>query len=170
MKEITLTKSQLVGKAYELYANEVLSIFLIYNIRREDAEDLMQEVFIKVLGVDIICESTLKGLVMTAAFNIRKDYLRKQAFRRGALEKMHIDVVDNYSNESTVIANDILHVESIIAKNCLNEVNNKVYMLSRYQEMNTTEIADEIGLNLRNVDSRLYYIRKIMRKKLSCAL
>lgn len=41
MKEITLTKSQLVGKAYELYANEVLSIFLIYNIRREDAEDLM---------------------------------------------------------------------------------------------------------------------------------
>ena len=43
-------------------------------------------------------------------------------------------------------------------------------MLSRYQEMNTTEIADEMGLNLRNVDSRLYYIRKIMRKKLSCAL
>ena len=43
-------------------------------------------------------------------------------------------------------------------------------MLSRYQEKNAVEIADEMGLGLRSVESRLYYTRKIMRKKLACAL
>ena len=170
MKEPKLTKSQIIGKAYELYAHEVLAIFLHYNICIDDAEDLMQEVFVKVLGVDVICESTLKGLVMTAAFNIRKDYFRKRAFRRGVLENIQTEVVDNYNNESTIIANDILRVETMIVNKYLNEVNSKVYMLSRYQEKNAVEIADEMGLGLRSVESRLYYTRKIMRKKLACAL
>ena len=81
---------------------------------------------------------------MTAAFNIRKDYFRKRAFRRGVLENIQTEVVDNYNNESTIIANDILRVETMIVNKYLNEVNSKVYMLSRYQEKNAVEIADEM--------------------------
>ena len=86
------------------------------------------------------------------------------------MENIQTEVVDNYNNESTIIANDILRVETMIVNKYLNEVNSKVYMLSRYQEKNAVEIADEMGLGLRSVESRLYYTRKIMRKKLACAL
>ena len=68
---------QLVGKAFASYRNEVLSVFLQYGISMEDAEDLTQNVFLKLLGVDIVHEESLKALVMVTALNLRKDYCRR---------------------------------------------------------------------------------------------
>lgn len=167
MNKTANTKSELVSKAYESYADEVMSLFLQYNICREDAEDLVQEVFMKVLNVDTLCGDTLKGLVMVAAYNIRKDYFRKKLFRRAALQSMPKVCESCNSDEMNIVANNIIDIEKQIASNLLNETNNKVYSLCRYAERTSAEIADEMGLDLRNVESRLYYARKIVRSKLA---
>ena len=170
MEENILTKSELVGMAYRNYANEVLSIFRQYNICEEDAEDLVQEVFIKVLGVETLCTDTLKGLVMVAAFNIRNDYFRRKAFRRKALEKMPESDELSCACIAKVESDNIVEIETAIAKKNLNDINFKVYTMSRYEELTTTEIAERLGLEVRAVESRLYYSRKVVRRTLACAL
>lgn len=170
MKEELLTKSELVGQAYINYANEVMSLFRQYNICEEDAEDLVQEVFMKVLCVDTLCTETLKGLVMVAAFNMRNDYFRRKAFRRKALEKMpEIDEL-SCACMAKVESDNIVELETAIARESLNEINFKVYSMSRHEELSSTEIAELLNLEVRTVESRLYYSRKVVRRRLSCAL
>ena len=45
----------------------LLAIFLKANIPEEDARDLVQEVFVKILTIDIILPEGLKGLAITIA-------------------------------------------------------------------------------------------------------
>ena len=172
MTNSNLNQSQIISQAYTMYAEEVKSLFLQYNISKEDTEDLLQEIFIKLLGVDIIRPETVKSLIMVAAYNMRKDYFRKKAFRNKALANIHIDDMPLASThgESEIVADDIKNLELKIVSNTLNAVNNKVYSLSRFEEKTSAEIADEMGLELRNVESRLYYSRKLIRRKLACAL
>lgn len=164
------TKSELVGRAYVDYANEVFALFKQYNICDEDVEDLVQEVFIKVLGVDTLCAETLKGLVMVSAYNLRNDYFRRQAFRRRALEAM--PTIDEWSNHgiAKVEADNIIEIENAIAEKCLSSANYKVYTMCRYDDLSATEIAEELGVILRSVESRLYNSRRVVRQKLAKAL
>lgn len=170
MNPDNLTKSELVGKAYVDYANEVFALFKQYNICDEDVEDLVQEVFIKVIGVDTLCADTLKGLVMVAAYNLRNDYFRRQAFRRKALKTM--PTIDEWSNLSMakVEAGNIIEIENAVAEGSLNSQNYKIYTMSRYNGMSATEIAEVLDLGERIVESRLYYSRKIVRQKLAKVL
>lgn len=165
-------QSQIISKAYIMYAEEVKSLFLQYNISKEDTEDLLQELFVKLLGVDMIRPETIKSLLMVAAYNMRKDYFRKKAFRNKALANIHIDDMPTTTTygEDIVVADDIKNLELKIVSNALNNINIKVYSLSRFEEKTSAEIADEMGLELRNVESRLYYSRKLVRSRLACAL
>lgn len=172
MTNSNLNQSQIISQAYTMYAEEVKSLFWQYNISMEDTEDLLQELFIKLLGIDMIRPETIKSLIMVAAYNMRKDYFRKKTFRNKALASIHIDDMPTTTTygEDIVVADDIKNLELKIVSNTLNPINKKVYSLSRFEEKTSAEIADEMGLGLRSVESRLYYIRKIMRKKLACAL
>ena len=63
-----------------------------------------------------------------------------------------------------------MELETAIARESLNETNFKVYSMSRHEELSSTEIAELLNLEVRTVESRLYYSRKVVRRRLSCAL
>lgn len=166
-------QSEIVSNAYVMYADQVKALFLQYNISNEDADDLLQELFIKILGVETLRSDTIKSLIMVAAYNMRKDYFRKKTFRNNALANMkaRCDLyISSSYDESAIIANDIKHLEMRVVANTLNTINCKVYSMSRFEEKTSAEIADEMGLDLHCVESRLYYSRKLVRRKMACAL
>lgn len=172
MKSNNLNQSEIITNAYVMYADQVKSLFLQYNISKEDAEDLLQEIFIKILGVETIRQDTIKSLVMVAAYNMRKDYFRRKAFRNKALANIGTEDIPTSSSydEATILANDIKSLEMKVVANTLNKINCKVYSMSRFEEKTSAEIADEMGIDLHCVESRLYYSRKLVRRKLACAL
>lgn len=161
---------QLVGKAFASYRNEVLSVFLQYGISMEDAEDLTQHVFLKLLGVDIVHEESLKALVMVTALNLRKDYCRKQAFRRKSLAAMDTPDTIQHSCEHEVMAKDIEAVEQYVVSKRLNSINASIYSLSRREGLPAKDIALRLGLDVRAVEYRLYYARKIVREKIAMVI
>lgn len=161
---------ELVGKAFANYREEVLSVFLQYGICMEDAEDLLQNVFLKLLGVDIVYEDSLKALVMVTAMNLRKDYCRKQAFRRRSLEAMDEPDFIERSCEHEVIAADIESLEQSVVSTRLNDINASIYSLSRHEGLSAKEIALRLELDVRAVESRLYYSRKLVRGEMSLVI
>ena len=159
---------QLVGKAFANYRNEVLSVFLQYGISMEDAEDLTQNVFLKLLGVDIVHEESLKALVMVTALNLRKDYCRRQAFRRKSLAAMDTPDTIQHSCEHEVMAKDIEAVEQYVVSKRLNSINAICIISVVFSQ--SKDIALRLGLDVRAVEYRLYYARKIVREKIALVI
>ena len=74
------SKSRMIGKIYQDVRMEIFSIFRQACISEETCEDLVQEVFMKVLSLDVILEEHLKALVVTIAYQKRTDYLLHRTY------------------------------------------------------------------------------------------
>jgi RNA polymerase sigma-70 factor (ECF subfamily) len=135
----------------------------------EDAEDLTQEVFIKLL------RSTDKGISINNPqnwlFNIAKntviDYYRKKKI-------IVEDISDNHSlkceeNELTFSEDQHLHLKVYLRKIIqeLPEDYRKLIEMSEFQGLSQKEIAEELGMNYTTVRSKIQRGRQKIKKTIS---
>ena len=168
MTTIEQSNRQMIGKAYQQVRQEVFSIFRQACIAEDTCEDLVQEVFVKVLGMDIIIEDQLKGLIVTMAYQKRVDYLR----RRACINKVHENIgwmmERSYANTEAEV-NDILHVE-MKAISTMSEKDAQIYQMTRFEDKTADEIVLETGLSKRAVESRIYRTRNLVRSQVREAM
>ena len=62
---------QIIGKIYQKIRHEIYSIFRQACIAEDTCDDMVQDVFEKILGLDIIIEDQLKGLAVQIAYHIQ---------------------------------------------------------------------------------------------------
>lgn len=109
MKEVTEISRELVARAYEQYHMQVyLYIYKRIN-KAEDAEDLVQDVFLRMMGCDMaLCEATIKHFIYTIAHNLVNDYLR-HTYRTREFDAYMFDhtSVSSADTESRIIADDL---------------------------------------------------------------
>ena len=79
MTTLEQSNRQMIGNIYQKVRQEIFTIFRQACIAEDTCEDLVQEVFVKILGLDIIIEDQLKGLAVQIAYQKRIDYLRRRA-------------------------------------------------------------------------------------------
>lgn len=131
------------------------------------AEDLTQDVFIKLWNIrQTICEATIKSLVFTVANNIVTDNLRKY-IRRCAYND-YAKLYEAHSTNSTVErveADDLAETELKIVT-AMPLKRRQVYMLSRYEDKSIDDIAMELGMGRRTVETHLFIGRKAIRQEL----
>lgn len=140
----------------------LLAIFLKANIPEEDAKDLVQEVFVKILTIDIILPEGLKGLAITIAYQKRTDWLRHQAYCRRMMTQMR---------PQTIVEQHELECQQIeqVEQRVVNRMSDKdawVYKLSRFDNKSTQEIMQITSFSLRAVEGRLYRTRLLVRRTL----
>ena len=92
---------QIIGKIYQKIRHEIYSIFRQACIAEDTCDDMVQDVFEKILGLDIIIEDQLKGLAVQIAYQKRTDYLRHRAL----INKVHNDSL--WRMEQTVDSRNI---------------------------------------------------------------
>lgn len=168
--ETTNQKSnfEIIGIAYERIRHEIFSIFRQVCIPEDICEDLVQEVFLKILGLDVIIEDQLKGLAVYIAYQKRTDYLRHRAFVRRAKNDCLWRMEQSYTN-TDVEVNDILRVEmSVVSR--MSERDAKVYQLMRFEDKTADEIVLDCGLSKRAVESRIYRTRQQVREAVRYAV
>lgn len=162
METINSTNRQIIGKTYQEVRTEIFSIFRQACIAEDTCEDLVQEVFVKIMGIDIIIAEQLKALAVTIAYQKRTDYLRHRAF----INKVNTDMLgwemERSYTDQTAEVNDIIQVEMKVIR-CMSELDGKTYMLSRFEEMTAEEIALELNISKRAVESRLYRTRNAVK-------
>lgn len=78
MENIMISNQQLITDVYAKYRRKLFS-YIYYKINnREEAEDLVQETFLRLMDYKgLLCEETVRSFVMTIALNLVTDYLRR---------------------------------------------------------------------------------------------
>lgn len=152
---------QIIGRIYQKVNREIYAIFRQVCIPEDICEDLVQDVFMKILGLDIILEDQLKGLAVQIAYQKRTDYLRHLAFVHKVQNDCYWRIEQTCTNSDAEI-NDILQVEmSVVSR--MSKQNAKVYQMVRFEEKTADEIVLETGLSKRAVESRIYRTRMSVR-------
>lgn len=165
MNSVSLQNRKIIGEAYAALKPQLFSIFRQAGIDECDCDDLVHDVFLKLLNIDIIAAEHLKGLAVTMAYQKRTDYLRHQAYifnEQAQIVKMYVGTA--CCQISTDI-NIILNAEKRIVFR-MNDLDVKTYSMSRYEEKTADEIAQTLNISKRAVEARLYRMRLVVREKL----
>jgi RNA polymerase sigma-70 factor (ECF subfamily) len=157
---------------YRKYSKKLLFFTLGYISSNEDAEDIIQEVFLKVWKNHNQLKEHLSfnSYVFTIAYNAIKKYYRKKG-----IEKKHFELfLDNHKlidNDtiSKVEYNDLTsRVEKIV--NTFPDRRKEVFQLSRESHLSNQEIADKLSITKKTVENHITTSLKVLRKKLKMHL
>lgn len=158
----------IVGAVYVRRRGNILGIFIKAGLSMTDAEDMAQDVFVRMLRVDMLNSETADAMAVTIAYNMLKDYFRKRRFATAALDAAaHID--EGYETSSMAVCRDIERMEDTAVGNLTTKEAN-VYKMSRNGDMTTTEISLIMGISKRTVENHIYNARRIVRKYVAEAL
>lgn len=164
MKTATQPSDCIITRSYEEYHQSILN-FIAYRItHRCEAEDLTQDVFMRLLDYKpMLHPETVKYFLYTIARNIVTDYLRRY-YKKQEIDSYLYDTASISSDETEagIIANDLLAIEQNKLAT-LPAQRKLIYSLSRFDEKNAVEIADELHLSKRTVENHLLLGRREMR-------
>lgn len=168
METITNENRKIIGRVYEKIRMELFTIFRQACIAEDTCEDLVQEVFMKIMSVDILIEDQLKGLAVKMAYQKRVDYLRRRAIINKVHDSLGWQMERSYAHVDAEVR-DILRVEMNVIR-CMSEKDAQVYCLTRFEEKTADEIVLETGLTKRAVESRIYRTRIMVRENIRRAI
>ncbi len=160
----TTNSLQTISNAFIQYKDELLVVLRSRLHDADLAEDMLQDVFLRLMTYqDILREETVKSFIFTIANNMVLDHYRHQAIIR----RVHGDIKETASvafdgTFQKVVCDNIASMEEKVVGN-LSNMQQKVYRMARFDEKTSQEIALELGLSSRTVESHLYSSRKEVR-------
>lgn len=164
MEATTNITDQLITRSYEEYHSIILS-YITYRItHRYEAEDLAQDVFIRLMDYkQMLRPDTVKYFLFTIARNIVIDYLRRY-YKKQEIDSYLYDMTATSTNETEeqIIGNDLMSMERCRLA-AMPEQRRLVYSLNRYDGKTSPEIATELNLSCRTVENHLFIGRREMR-------
>ena len=171
MKQTANNQGQMIANFYTVHHAELVNFATSRLGNREESEDLVQDVFIKMMSFEgIINEATIKSFAFTIAANKIKDHLRRRIFRHKMEENTKYEMELQHSHVERVVEyHDTLRmVNDSMAR--LSPACAKVYRMSLFEDMTTGDIAQEMNVSKRTVESQLFTSRKQVRAMLSMAM
>lgn len=162
---------EVITSIYKSCYSELLSYLTSYTHDVMAAEDMLQDLFIKMMTLDIITEDTAKNLVFVMAKRMIIDDARHKSFVRQQEKKLRetLSLYDSYSVAKKVEHDEIAAMEN----HFLNKMAPKraeVYRLYRHDELTAQEIADKLNLSKRTVEAHIYLSTKQIRQQFRAAL
>lgn len=164
MEATTNITDQLITSSYEEYHSIILS-YITYRItHRYEAEDLAQDVFVRLLDYkQMLRPDTVKYFLFTIARNIVIDYLRRY-YKKQEIDSYLYDMTATSTNETEeqIIGNDLMSIERRRLA-AMPEQRRLIYTLNRFEGKTSPEIATEMNLSCRTVENHLFIGRREMR-------
>ena len=171
MKQTANNQGQIIANFYTVYQAELVNFAISRLGNREESEDLVQDVFIKMMSFEgMINKETIKSFAFTIAANKIKDHLRRRIFRHKMEENAKYEMELQHSHVERVVEyHDTLRmVNDSMAR--LSPACAKVYRMSLFEDMATGDIAQEMNVSKRTIESQLFISRKQVRAMLSMAM
>ena len=171
MKQTANNQGQIIANFYTVYQAELVNFAISRLGNREESEDLVQDVFIKMMSFEgMINKETIKSFAFTIAANKIKDHLRRRIFRHKMEENAKYEMELQHSHVERVVEyyDTLRMVNDSMAR--LSPACAKVYRMSLFEDMTTGDIAQEMNVSKRTVESQLFTSRKQVRAMLSIAM
>lgn len=171
MEQTTNNQAQIIAAFYTVHQNELVNFATSRLGNREEAEDLVQDAFIKMITFEgIINEATIKSFAYTNTANKVKDLLRRRIFRHQMEEskKYEMELQHSHAERLAEYHDTLRIVNQNVDK--LSPTCAKVYRMSLFDDMTAGDIAEELQVSKRTVESQLFTSRKQMRAMMQEAM
>lgn len=172
----TISNAGAFNELFHLYHDPLVGYAASYLRNREDAEDVVQDVFVRIWDMrqEICPDKSLKSLLFTATKNQCISLLRSRIHRDAQeLHKIHpadlqlkIDLIAlEYSTLETIEFEDLQgQISAILAS--LPEDHRRFFLMNREEGMQYTDIAKSAGISVKTVEKKMSATLRIFRHKL----
>jgi RNA polymerase sigma-70 factor (ECF subfamily) len=170
MEDKELVRACLAGKAdmqaalYKRFAGKMYGICLRYAATTAEAEDLLQQGFIKVfLNLSIFKDGSLEGWIRKIMVNEAIDHFRK---RKQSLIEIQEKISENHQDDSVSIlenleAETLLELIKQLPDGC-----RMVFNLFAVEGYNHAEIGKILGISEGNSRSQFHRARRFLKEKI----
>lgn len=167
MKPTTVTQQQMIADFYKEYQVKLVNFALARLGNWQEAEDLVQDVFVKLMTYDgIINKTTIRSFVFTITNHEVMNILRRRACRHKVEENVvYEQELQHCAVERVVEYHDTLRMVNY----CVDQLTPscaKVYRMTLFDGKCPGEIAKELNVSKRTVESQLLTSRKKVRMML----
>ncbi len=158
---------ELVASLYKRYYGDLLAYLTAYTHDVMEAEDMLQELFVKVLSLDVITEATAKSLLLVMTRRMITDDARHKAFLHRAEKGLAYSVsqFDSYSVVHKLEADEVIcKVRSIVSSMPAKRA--EIYEMYRRDGFTAQEIAERLNISRRTVETHVYLASRTVRRRL----
>lgn len=156
------------GKLYEKYASKIYNISRKMGLLHEDAEGIIQEVFLKIWRNRDNLDSSLSFNAYIIAI-VRSIVLKQSRKRARFLAFQHYAITywpgETNETEDYVIFSDLDELSSK-AIDELPAKQKQVFMMKNFEHLTNEEIAEKLKLSTRTVENQIYRATKSLKEKL----
>ncbi len=152
------------------YSSRLYRFSLSYLKNKEDAEEIVQEVFLKIWQIrqELSLDRPIEALLFTMAKNGILNTIRKQKS-----ERTYLDYAALYPEKNILVDEEIdfRELEKVFrqAYEQLSPGRKEIFGLSRYQFLSNAEIAAKLGISIKTVENQmtaaLAQIRRALHSK-----
>ncbi len=153
---------------FELYYAKLLYIAQSYISSKEDAEEIIQDVFLKVWKKRKDITTNINGYLFKITKNLCLDYLRSKKYKLSNLNNIvQLEAFINHTALANNEASSILEKElEQVIQNSINLLPDKckrVFIKSRIDGLKNKEISDELNISIKTVENHMSKAIKHMR-------
>ena len=132
-----------------------------------DAEDMAQDIFVKMLSIGVVTEATAEALLFVMARRMVIDDARHKAFVRQGMKQLACTVsqYDTHSVARRLEVDEVLARErAVLARMAPKRA--RVYEMYRHEELSAKEIAARLDISRRTVETHIYLSTKEMKRQM----
>ncbi len=161
----------LVSEKYLGMRHAVLSYIRVHTGSRDEAEDIYQEAFTRLLEYSaVLIDATAERLVYRICRNLIVDWYRRHALSVKAQEFFsRCRPVAGNDAEEAVAMNEMLNIEAACIRK-MGARKSNIYMLYIHKGKTSGEISAMLGLSKRTVENHIFSARNMVRGEFRKAL
>lgn len=158
---------------YERYCRRLHGFVLRYIKQEEDAEEIVQEVFVKIWESrnKIDAYSSFESFLFTIAYNTTISLLRKRTNEKKYLE--HIKSLQQFSNSPNLIDEVYFNELNDRVQSLLNELTlrqKEIFQLSREEGLTHDEIAKKLDISVNTVKKHIANTLAFLKQQIDSSM
>jgi RNA polymerase sigma-70 factor (family 1) len=153
---------------YKTYSHKIYCFSLSILKSKEDAEEIAQNVFLKIWEKhkSIDSELSFKSFLFTITYNLTVDLLRERLKERKCRENILDHATSNYNLEEAIEFGDLIeHIEQIVTK--LPPRKSKIYEMSRVNHLSYSDIAAQLNISVKTVENSINASMKFIKSHMN---
>ena len=156
-------------KLYLLFSEKIYHISRKMNLCHEDAEGVVQEVFLKIwknrakLDPELSINAYMIAIVRSLVIKKSKKEARFFAFQNYSLPLYQFE--SNNGPEEDLIYSEFHHLSSEIIDQLPNS-QKQIFIMRNFENLSIDEIAEKLNLSKRTVENQIFRATKVVKEKL----